>query len=741
MNLNIIQAIFLSVSISLLAQTTDEAKIDKIISKMTIEEKVGQMTNMTLSTIADEKDGSVFLNREKLKEAIQVYHIGSYQNVLNHAYSIEEWHRLLDTIQKVTLSFEKHQVPSLYCIDAVHGTNYTKGSTLFPHNLAMAATRNPGLATIGGQVTAMETRATGIRYTFSPVLDAGRQPLWPRFAETFGEDVYLVKSMGLATIKGYQGSNLKSTASVAACMKHFVGYSVPASGRDRAPAYIPEIQLREYFLPPFKEAIEAGTKTLMVNSAEINGIPVHSNKYLLTDVLRTELGFKGVVITDWEDVKKLVERHRTAESYKEAVYQSVTAGIDLCIVPMDYDFTKNLIQLVKEGRISEARINQSVKRVLMLKMELGLFDNPYVEKAALSQLGKSEYKMHTLEAAREAITLLKNENKVLPLPKNKKVLVVGPTANSKTSLNGCWSYTWQGKDSSHFDPKDLSVWGSIKGTLGESAIFASPSDIGKNPNITTQAEYIVVCVGEDAYAETPGNITDLALPADQQELIKVLAKSGKPMIMVLLEGRPRIVREIEPLCQGILMGYWPGPQGGKAIAEIIFGDVNPSGKLPFTYPRFSGDILTYDHKQLDEAVEIADPGNYAFKYEFNPQWQFGHGLSYTTFAYENLKISTDTLKGNASIKISLIVKNTGNRSGKEVVELYTQDMVASITPSVKRLRRYTKIKLEPGATQEISFELKATDLAFVNKDLHWVTERGWFEIIIGNEKKKFYYIP
>lgn len=741
MNFNIIQIIFLSVSISLFAQTTNEAKIDKIIASMSVEEKVGQMTNMTLSTIADEKDGSVFLNKEKLKEAIQVYHIGSYQNVLNHAYSIEEWHRLLDTIQKVTLSFEKHKVPSLYCIDAVHGTNYTKGSTLFPHNIAMAATRNPGLATIGGQVTAMETRATGIRYTFSPVLDAGRQPLWPRFAETFGEDVYLVKSMGLATIKGYQGTNLKSTTSVAACMKHFVGYSVPASGRDRAPAYIPEIQLREYFLPPFKEAIEAGTKTLMVNSAEINGIPVHSNKYLLTDVLRTELGFKGVVITDWEDVKKLVERHRTAESYKEAVFQSVTAGIDLCIVPMDYDFTKNLIQLVKEGRISEARINQSVKRVLMLKMEVGLFDNPYVEKSALNQFAKPEYKNNTLEAAREAITLLKNENKVLPLPKNNKILVVGPTANSKTSLNGCWSYTWQGKDSSYFDPKDLSVWGSIKEIIGGAANFVTQTEIESNPDLAKKVDYIVVCVGEEAYAETPGNIHDLEIPSEQKELVKLLARSGKPVILVLLEGRPRIVREIEPLCQGIIMGYWPGPQGGKAIAEIIFGDVNPSGKLPFTYPRYSGDVLTYDHKQLDEAVENVEPNNYVFKYEFNPQWQFGHGLSYTSFVYENVKLSTDTLKGNSTLKISLRVKNTGNRAGKEVVELYTQDMVASITPSVKRLRRFTKISLEAGASQDVTFEINTSDLAFINKDLKWVTEKGQFEIIIGGTKKTFYYIP
>ncbi len=726
-----------SVGFCAFSQTVDEAQIDKIISRMSVEEKVGQMTNMTLATIAYEKDGTVMIDQTKLKEAIATYHIGSYQNVLNHAYSIKEWHQLLDTIQSVTLRLEKHKIPSLYCIDAVHGTTYTKGSTLFPHNLAMAATRNLDLATLGGQVTALETRATGIRYNFSPVLDVGRQPLWPRFAETFGEDTYLVKTMGLATIKGYQGTNLKSTSSVAACMKHFMGYSVPASGRDRAPAYISDIQLREYFLPPFREAVLAGTKTVMVNSAEINGIPVHSNHYLLTDVLRTELGFKGVVITDWEDVKKLVERHQTAQTYKEAVFQSVTAGIDLCIVPMDYDFTKNLIALVKEGRISEERINVSVKRILMMKMELGLFDHPYVEQAAKSQLGKPEYRNNTLEAAREAITLLKNEGNILPLAKNKKVLVLGPTANSKTSLNGCWSYTWQGQDASYFDVKDLSILNAIKEKVSGEVRYVTQKEYESNPLLANQFDYIVACIGEDSYAETPGNIKDLELPSDQKELVKTLARYGKPVIMVLVEGRPRIVRDIEPLCPGILMGYWPGPQGGTAIADVLFGDVNPSGKLPFTYPRNSGDILTYDHKLLDEAVEVQSP--YSYRYEFTPQWQFGHGLSYTSFSYENLKISSDTLRGNAILKISITVKNTGNRAGKEAVELYSRDVFASITPPVKRLRKFTKINLEAGAAQEIVFELSAADLSFVNKDLKWVTEEGDFEVQVGGLKKTFYY--
>ncbi len=724
----------------LFAQSLDETKIDTIIARMSIEEKAGQMTNMALVTIADEKNGTVVLNMEKLQQAIQVYHVGSYQNVLNHAYSLDEWHRIVDTIQSVTLRLEKHKVPSLYCIDAVHGTNYTKGSALFPHNLAMAATRNPDLATAGGRITAMEMRASGIRYNFSPVLDVGRQPLWPRFAETFGEDVYLVKTMGAATIKGYEGTDLKSTTSVAACMKHYLGYAVPASGKDRAPAYISDIQLREYFLPPFQEAVQTGTRTLMVNSAEINGIPVHANRYLLTDLLRNELGFKGVVISDWEDVKKLYERHKTAESYKEAVYQSVTAGIDLCIVPVDYNFTQYLIQLVKEGRISEQRIDRSVKRILMLKKELGLFDVPFVEPSAIVQFGKPEYRTTSLEAAREAITLLKNEKNVLPLAKNKKILVIGPTADSKTSLCGAWSYTWQGKDPAYFDVRDLTVLAAIRektaGAAGE-VKFATVKEFESNTALAKKADYIVVCAGEDSYAETPGNINSLELPDDQQRLVALLAKSGKPVIMVLIEGRPRIVREIEPLCKGIVMAYWPGPQGGRAIADILFGDVNPSGKLPFTYPRNTGDIIAYDHKLLDEAVEKVDP--YSYTLEFNPQWQFGFGLSYTSFAYSNLTLSTDTLRGNAVLKISVTVKNTGARAGKEAVELYSKDLFASITPSVKRLRKFTKITLEPGASQQVMFELTAADVAFVNNELKWITEKGEFEVMVAGLKKSFVY--
>jgi beta-glucosidase len=563
--------------------------------------------------------------------------------------------------------------------------------------------------------------------------------LWPRFGETFGEDVYLVKTMGLASVQGYEGNSLK-TKGVAACMKHFVGYSVPASGKDRAPAYIPEIMLREYFLPSFQAAIDGGAHTLMVNSAEVNGTPVHASKFLLTDVLRTEMGFKGLIISDWEDVKKLVDRHRVAETHKEAVRMSVNAGIDMCIVPLDYSFYDDLIALVKEEKISMQRIDESVRRILELKYELGLFDNPYPEKEAAKLFGLPEYKKAALDAARESITLLKNEKNVLPLAKGKKILLVGPNSNSLSALNGAWSYTWQGAKEDYFSKNELTIANAIRKKTGDGNVtepdFKSTGWF--SDQLAANADYIILCLGEGAYAETPGNIVDLEIPQIQKDLIRLFQKSGKPVIVILTEGRPRIIREIEPLAGAVLLAYWPGSQGGNAIADVLFGDYNPCGKLPFTYPKYSGDIVTYDHKLLDEAVEIAEP-EYKFSYKSDPQWPFGFGLSYTTFEYSNLKLSADQLKGNDKLKVSVTVKNTGKLGGKETVELYSRDLYASITPSVKRLRNFKKIYLDAGTSQLVEFEISKDNLAFVNADLKWITEAGGFELMVGNLKAAFTY--
>jgi beta-glucosidase len=723
------------------AQTNPERdkKLSELISKMTLEEKVGQMTNLTLATVAEKTDEPVKLNMDKVKDVIINHHIGSVQNVLSHAYKIEEWHQIIKTLQDVTLKETRLKIPFMYNIDAVHGCNYTIGSTLFPHNLGMAATRNQELARLCAEITAKEVRASGIRWNFSPVLDVGRQPLWPRFGETFGEDVYLVKTMGLASVQGYEGNSLK-TKGVAACMKHFVGYSVPASGKDRAPAYIPEIMLREYFLPSFQAAIDGGAHTLMVNSAEVNGTPVHASKFLLTDVLRTEMGFKGLIISDWEDVKKLVDRHRVAETHKEAVRMSVNAGIDMCIVPLDYSFYDDLIALVKEEKISMQRIDESVRRILELKYELGLFDNPYPEKEAAKLFGLPEYKKAALDAARESITLLKNEKNVLPLAKGKKILLVGPNSNSLSALNGAWSYTWQGAKEDYFSKNELTIANAIRKKTGDGNVtepdFKSTGWF--SDQLAANADYIILCLGEGAYAETPGNIVDLEIPQIQKDLIRLFQKSGKPVIVILTEGRPRIIREIEPLAGAVLLAYWPGSQGGNAIADVLFGDYNPCGKLPFTYPKYSGDIVTYDHKLLDEAVEIAEP-EYKFSYKSDPQWPFGFGLSYTTFEYSNLKLSADQLKGNDKLKVSVTVKNTGKLGGKETVELYSRDLYASITPSVKRLRNFKKIYLDAGTSQLVEFEISKDNLAFVNADLKWITEAGGFELMVGNLKAAFTY--
>jgi beta-glucosidase len=719
-------------------------KVNALLSKMTLEEKVGQMTNVTLQVISKENDNPITLDMDKLRDVIVKHNIGSIQNAINHAYSLEEWHHITKTIQEITMNETRLKIPSLYAIDAVHGTNNTLKSTLFPHNLAMAATRNPELARLAGEITAKEVRASGIRLNWSPVLDLGRQPLWPRFPETFGEDVYIAKTMGVATIKGYEGKNIKDVISVASCMKHFVGYSAPGSGKDRTPAHIPEIELREYFLPSFKAAVDAGSHTIMINSGEVNGTPLHASKFLLTDVLRNELGFKGIISSDWEDIKKLHDRHRVATSNKEAAMMAVNAGVDFVMVPYDLSFYNDLIELVKEGKVSMAKIDDSVKRILQLKYELGYFENPYLEKEAVKNFGLPEYTKAALDAAHESVILLKNDKKILPLQKNKKVLVVGPGSNSLSSIHGCWSYTWQGTDEKYFQKDALTISKAIKAKTGEQNTIQHQGtnfddkdvDIAEAVKAAKDVDCIVVCLGENAYAETVGNINDLELPEIQQKLIRELSATGKPIVMVLTEGRPRIIRKIEPLAQGIVLANWPGSQGAAAIADVLFGDYNPDGILPYTYPRFSGELLPYDHKLLDEAVEEVVPV-YKYSYVWKPQFEFGFGLSYTTFQYSDLTLNSDKLADNETLKISVVIKNTGSIAGKHTVELYSRDLYASITPSVKRLRKFQKVNLAPGASQKVEFEIKKADLAFVNAALKTVTEPGEFEILIGDQKKNF----
>ncbi|HRH53589.1 MAG TPA: glycoside hydrolase family 3 N-terminal domain-containing protein, partial [Chitinophagales bacterium] len=567
------------------------------------------------------------------------------------------------------------------------------------------------------------------------VLDLGRDPRWSRLFETYGEDVLLATEMGLATIEGYQGNNLADAYHVAACMKHFLGYSMPRTGKDRTPVYIDEIQLREYFLPTFQAAINAGAATVMINSGELNGIPVHADKKILTDLLRSELGFKGVAVTDWEDIMKLNNIHMVAPTLKDAVYMAIDAGIDMCMVPNDYDFTILLTELVKEGKISEARLDVSVKRILELKKQLGLFEQPFTPaNTDYKKFGSAEFARAAQNMAEESITLLKNNNQTLPLNLETKIFVTGPAANSTTYLNGAWTRTWQGADTIWNDQSKYTIREAFNAATTTFIASDNMSDASVREKMLAAAkasDVIIICLGEKPSTEKVGDIDALTMPDNQQQLVGLLKSVGKPIVLVLVENRPLIVNDIEPLCDAIVLAYEPGDYGGLALANIIYGKVNPSGKLPFTYPRHEASLLWYDHKHTETLDQTFG------RKAFNPQWEFGYGLSYTTFQYSNLKISNDTLS-TGNLQISVDVTNTGNSAGKEVVQLYIADRYASITPSVKRLRGFEKVEIKPGATHIVTFTISAKDLAFVGRDEQWISEAGWFDIMLGSEKSSFY---
>jgi beta-glucosidase len=713
------------------------------------------MTQINLNVILKDGYGNIdgTIDPVALRKAVIEYKVGSILNAINQAYSVEQWHNIIKQIQDATKE-TPNKIPVLYGIDAIHGATFTLESTLFPHNIGMAATRNPSLVKEAAKITAKEVRASGIRWNFDPVLDIGRQPLWSRFPETFGEDVYLVKTLGAETIKGYEEDGLDKITAVASCMKHYVGYSGSTTGKDRTPSLIPEITLREYYLPQFKAAIDAGASTIMINSGEVNGIPVHANKYLLTDVLRKELGFKGLAVSDWEDIIRLHERHRVAATPKEAVKMAVMAGVDMSMVPHDFSFFEYLIELVKEGQVPMSRINEACGRILKLKFQLGLFDNPYPEPEAKKNFGLLEYRKVALDAARESITLLKNEKindsdiePILPLSKNKKILVAGPGGENVTSLNGCWSYTWQGDVAKWYPKWNKTIRQAVEAKVGSNNLI-SVSKEGFNKKVNYKkdelieaaknVDVILLCLGENAYAEQPGVIDDLTIPENQIELAKAAYSTGKPVVLILTQGRPRIIREIEPDAKAIVLAYWPGSMGADAIADVLFGDYNPDGKLPFTYPKYTGDILMYDHKFTD-AIQELTPGRVTFN-GYKPQFPFGHGLSYTTFTYGDIKLSNTKIVKDQKLKVSIEVKNSGKRDGKIAVELYTRDHYASITPCVKRLRKFQKVFIPAGKTQIVEFEIDRNDLAFVNADLKTVTEPGDFDVIIGDKVATFSYV-
>ncbi|HEY2580565.1 MAG TPA: glycoside hydrolase family 3 N-terminal domain-containing protein [Mucilaginibacter sp.] len=716
-----------------------DKKVDALIAKMTLEEKVGQMTEVTSDVVSTTKNGVHQIDAEKIKEAILKYHVGSILNVSGHAYDRKHWYEVISDIQAEATQ-DRLKIPVIYGIDAIHGVTYTTGSTLFPQEIAMAATFNRDIVHKAGEITAYETRASYIPWNYSPVLDLGKTPLWPRIYETFGEDPYLIKTMGAAIITGYQGNDVSDKYHVAACMKHYLGYGDPLSGKDRTPAWIPDRYMREYFLPPFAEAVKAGARTLMINSGEINGVPIHASKYMLTDVLRGELHFDGIAVTDWRDIQYLHDRHHIAATQKDAVMIAVNAGVDMSMVPFEYSFYNYLIELVHEGKVPMTRINEAVHRILKVKYQLGLFERPVGNPEDYPKFGSDEFRQVSLQAATEAITLLKNNNNILPLKKNMKVLVTGPTANTMRSLDGGWSYTWQGEQADTYAANKNTILEAIQQKIGKDnvsyqrgAAFDSLQNINDAINEAKKADVVVLCLGELSYTENVGNIDDLNLPAAQTELATELAKTGKPIILVLAEGRPRIVTKAESKSTATIMTYLSGNEGGDALANILFGDANPSGKLPVTYPKYPNSLNNYYRKNLEN-------GNPDDSHGYNPLYEFGFGLSYTTFSYSNLHLSKPDLKDNEVLTITVDVKNTGQREGKESVLLYTSQSYASISPDFKRLRAYDKIDLQPGETKTVTFKITPKDLAFVNDISKTVTEAGEFKIQIGDQTQNFNYV-
>ncbi len=706
-----------------------EGRVRRLLAQMTVEEKIGQMAQITLESFAKSgQDGYLILDEQKLRTGIVDHHIGSILNCGGQARTPENWQEIITKIQDVATKETRLKIPVIYGIDSIHGANYVLGATIFPQNIAMGATGNADLMMKLGEITARETRASGIPWNFNPVLGLARQPMWPRVFETFGEDAYMASVMGAAYIRGQQGDDISNVTKVATCMKHYLGYSVPRSGKDRTPAYIPERQLRQYFLKPFAAAVEAQTPTCMVNSSEINGIPVHSSRFCLKELLRDELGFKGVVVSDWADIENLYTREKVAKDRREAVKMAVMAGIDMSMVPYDYSFYDTLLELVIAGEVPMERIDQAVADILRVKFQLGLFERPYPVKSMLGDVGTAAHSRVNLQAAQEAMTLLKNEAQILPLPKDKKVLVTGPSANKLSLLNGGWTLTWQGDKESLYPQQKYTILEAIRAKIGEENVtyaqgvdFDEAIDIDAAVAAAQKVDTIVACIGEPTYCENPGNINDLTLTAPQLQLVKALAATGKPVVLVLVEGRPRVIRTIVDDAQGILMAYLPGMEGGQAVADVLFGDVNPSGKLPMTYPMYPGGFTTYDHKTSEEQATNG----------LNVQWPFGHGLSYTTFVYHGLSSDKSELTPGSTFTVTVEVENQGDVAGQEIVQLYLSDLVASVTPPVRQLKRFKKVNLQPGQRQTVRFTLNWDDLAFIGRDNKPVVEPGEFELSVG----------
>jgi beta-glucosidase len=727
-------------------QKTDpaiEAKVDALLKQMTLEEKVGQMAQVSIESLGGSK-GQQFSFSDKMKDAVINYKIGSVLNTPSPLQSASDWNRIITEIQNAAQQ-TRLKIPVLYGLDDIHGVNYVGGTTLFPQEIGQAATWNPELVRQAGVITAYEARAAGVPWTFSPVLDLGTNPVWPRIWEGYGEDPYLISQMGVAFIHGVQDP-LGNKEKLIVSLKHYMAYSDPKSGKDRTDAWIPEHYLREYHLPPFAAAVQANARNVMVNSALINGIPTHVNKHILTDILKNELGFTGFIVTDWQDIENVYRRDKMTTSIKEAIGLAINAGIDMSMIPYDYKgFCTDLIALVNEGKVPQDRIDDAVRRILRVKYETGIFETPVTYLKDYPKFASAEFERAAYNTAAESITLLKNKNNTLPLKKNAKVLVTGPNANSMRTLNGGWTYTWQGDRTDEYGAQYNTILEALQKKLGANNVVFSEGVVYKkraqyfedtaiNIDAAVKAaanvDYVLLCIGENSYTETPGNTNDLNLSDNQMALANALYKTGKPVVLILNEGRPRIINRIEPGAAAIIDIYLPGNSGGNALADILTGDVNPSGKLPLTYPRYVNDLAGYIHKP-SEGSSNPQGG------QTNPQFPFGFGLSYTTFSYSNLTVDKKSFGADESATISVTVTNKGSRSGKEVVQLFISDLVASLTPDVKRLRGFEKVELNPGESRTVSFKIPMQQLAFVGTDLQKHLEQGDFKIQIADLTTNF----
>ena len=752
--------ILLSISLLALAYTASanvpviksdpkiEAQVEQTLKKLTLEEKIGQMMELVTDLFgANDKNGVFYIDEHKTDSILSRYKIGSILNAPNTcAPTAKQWEKYIAQIQKI--SMKRIGIPCVFGLDQNHGSTYTQGGTLFPQNINVAATFNREIARRSAEATAYETRAVSVPWTYSPTVDLGRDARWPRIWENFGEDCYLSSEMGKAMVYGFQGEDPNNIDQyhIATSMKHFMGYGVPWTGKDRTPAYISPADLREKHFAPFLAGLQAGALTVMVNSASVNGMPMHANKEFLTGWLKEETGWDGVLITDWADINNLYTREMVAKDKKDALRIAINAGIDMIMEPYSCDACGYLVELVKEGKIPMSRIDDACRRVLRMKYRLDLFKNPTQKLKNYPKFGGEEFAKLALEGATESMVLLKNEGNILPLQHGKKILLTGPNANQMRCLDGGWSYTWQGHRADEFAGKYNTIYEAFCNEYGKENVILNQgvtyNEKGKyweenEPQIqgavaaAKDADVIVACIGENSYTETPGNLTDLWLSENQRNLVKALAQTGKPVILVLNEGRPRLIADIEPLAQGIINILIPGNMGGDALANLVSGKSNFSGKMPYTYPKEINSLANYDFKKSEEVGTME--GAYDYNAKITQQWGFGYGLSYTSYKYSNLKVSQSDFRHGDIIKVSVDVKNTGKVAGKESVLLFSSDLIASMVPDGRRLRAFDKVELQPGETKTMTFELKADDLAFVGWNGKWRLEEGDFKLMIADQ--------